>query len=496
MKKGLFITKSTTQLLAENDDKSHGLKQVLTKWNLVFLGIGAVIGAGIFVRTGQAAAGYAGPAIALSYVLSGLGCLFAGLCYAEYAAAIPVAGSAYSYSYATLGEFIAWLIGWDLILEYMFAASSVAGAWSGHFKDFMEHVLGFHLPAALTNTPITYDVLHGSLHSSGALMNLPAMLLIGVMTSLLVIGISESAKFNNIMVIIKLIIIVMIIGFGFSYINWDNLHPFIPEFVPANPAAGLMHSQYGWTGIFQGAGVIFFAYIGFDAVSTAAQETKNPQKDVPFGMIGSLGICGILFLGMSITLCGLMPYKMLGGDAPVAAALRYAAGGKLDWLATGVDIAVLCGLSSVVLVLLMGQPRIFYAMSKDGLLPPAFSKVHPKYGTPYVPTIITGIACALIAGLVPDALIGELVSIGTLLAFVVVCVGVIVLRKTKPELPRPFKTPFVPAVPILGALLCLSQTVKLPGDTWLRLFAWMAIGVAIYFGYGIKHSKLRQQNQS
>ncbi|WP_395746869.1 APC family permease [Prosthecobacter sp.] len=484
MKKGLFITKSTAQLAAESSDDSHGLKRVLSRWALVSLGIGAVIGTGIFVLTGHAAADFAGPAVALSYVLSGLGCLFAGLCYAEYAAAIPIAGSAYTYSYATLGELVAWLIGWDLILEYMFAASTVAVGWSKHFLPFMKDFFNVDLPEQWCRAPLDY--VDGHIVHTSHFVNIPAMLLIWVITWLLVVGMKESARFNNIMVAIKVVIILLIIGLGWGYINPANLTPFIPE------QTGEL-GKYGWPGILKGAGVIFFAYIGFDAVSTAAQETKNPQKDMFWGMIGSLAICAVLFVLVSIVLCGMVNYKELHVDAPVVYALEKVAGDSLKWLRMAVEIAVLAGLSSVILVLLMGQPRVFFSMAKDGLLPPMFAKVHPKYGTPHITTIVTGLLCSVLAGFLPLNLLGELVSIGTLMAFTVVCIGIIVLRRTNPGMPRPYRTPWVPLVPILGAGICVAQTVLLPPDTWIRLFVWMTIGLVIYFLYGIKHSKLRKE---
>ncbi|MFC5456887.1 APC family permease [Prosthecobacter fluviatilis] len=485
MKKGLFITKSTTQLIAESNDDSHGLKRVLSRWALVSLGIGAVIGTGIFVLTGHAAADHAGPAVALSYIFSGIGCLFAGLCYAEYAAAIPIAGSAYTYSYATLGELVAWLIGWDLILEYMFAAATVAVGWSKYFLPFMRDFFHVNLPEQWCRAPLDY--IDGHIVHTSSYVNIPAMLLVWVISWLLVVGIKESASFNNVMVGTKVVIILMIIGLGWGYIQSSNLTPFVPE----NTGE---FGKFGWSGVLAGAAKIFFAYIGFDAVSTAAQETKNPQKDMFWGMIGSLAICAVLFVLVSIVLCGMVNYKELHVDAPVVYALEKAAGDSLKWLRMAVEIAVLAGLSSVILVLLMGQPRVFFSMAKDGLLPPMFAKVHPKYGTPHVTTIVSGLVCSVLAGFLPLNLLGELVAIGTLMAFAVVCVGIIVLRKTKPDMPRPYRTPWVPVVPVLGTLICLGQAFALPGDTWLRLFIWMAIGLVIYCFYGVKHSKLRQMN--
>ncbi len=477
----LLRTKPLEQLHAEANSSSHGLRRVLGRYHLIALGIGAVIGTGIFVLTGHAAADFSGPAVALSYILSGLGCLFAGLCYAEYAAALPIAGSAYTYTYATLGEFMAWIIGWDLILEYLFAASTVAVGWSKHFIPFMKDFFGVELPANWCKAPLDY--VGGQIIHTSHYVNIPAMVLVWAVTALLVVGIRESARFNNIMVAVKLTIILLIIGLGWGYINWDNLTPFVPENT-GTPG------QYGWSGVLKGAGVIFFAYIGFDAVSTAAQETRNPQKDMFWGMIGSLLICGLLFVGVSIVLCGMVPYKELHVDAPVVYALEKVAGDSLKWLRMSVEIAVLAGLSSVILVLLMGQPRIFFSMARDGLLPKSFAKIHPKYGTPHITTIVTGLLCSLLAGFLPLNLLGELVSIGTLMAFTVICIGVIVLRRTKPDMPRPYRTPWVPWLPIAGAIICMAQTVLLPSDTWWRLVIWMALGVVVYFAYGRRHSRL------
>jgi basic amino acid/polyamine antiporter, APA family len=493
-----------TEAVAEGE---HALRRALGALNLTSLGIGAIIGAGIFVLTGSAAAQYAGPAIVLSFVLAGLACLFAGLCYAEFAAMIPIAGSAYTYGYATLGEFLAWIIGWDLILEYLFGASTVAVGWSGYFGGLMRQI-GFTLPPALSQAPLTVqgnDVMRSVLCvdpatnnviqlAQGAacdtsryvvqsgIVNVPAVVLILLLTTLLVIGIRESARFNNFIVFLKLAIVFLVIGFGFMFVNKANWSPF----VPSNTGE---FGQYGWSGIVRGAGVVFFAYIGFDAVSTAAQEAKNPQRDMPIGILASLGICTVLYILMSLVMTGLAHYTTLNVPDPVRVALE-TAGPSLTWLTGIVNIGAVAGLASVVLVMLMGQPRIFYAMARDGLLPAVFGKVHPRFRTPYITTIITGLVAATIAGFFPIGLLGELVSIGTLLAFVIVSAGVIVLRYTNPNAPRPFRTPMVPLVPILGILTCGYLMVGLPGDTWLRLIIWMGIGLVIYFAYSRGHSRL------
>ncbi|MBK7594151.1 MAG: amino acid permease [Gemmatimonadetes bacterium] len=509
----LFRTKSLTALLPEDGEPT--LKRSLTASNLVLLGIGAIIGAGIFVLTGTAAAQYAWPAVVISFIIAGLGCLFAGLCYAEFASMIPVAGSAYTYGYATLGELVAWIIGWDLILEYLFAASTVAVGWSGYFTAFLSSV-GLHIPAAFAGAPFSVEGTHtlvrsqlcvdpatggvavdavtrtavaiGSCVSSGfevhqGIINLPAMVLVLMVTALLVIGMKESARFNNIIVFVKLAIVFLVIAFGIKYVNTANWHPFIP---PNTGETG----HFGWSGILRGAGVIFFAYIGFDAVSTAAQEAKNPQRDLPIGILGSLAVCTVLYIAMALVMTGMAHYSELNVSHPVFVAIQKA-GPALAWLGFLVNVGAIAGLASVVLVMLMGQPRIFYAMSRDGLLPKVFGKVHPKYGTPWIATIITGVVAAAVAGMFPIALLGELVSIGTLLAFVIVCGGIWVLRVRRPELERPFRTPSVPLVPMLGIAVCGYMMYGLPIDTWIRLGVWMALGLLIYFGYGIRHSRLR-----
>ena len=458
--KQLWQRKSVDALTAIENN----LKQTLTAKDLTLLGVGGVIGAGIFVLTGIAAAKYAGPAIVLSFVLAGLACGLAALCYSELAAMIPVSGSAYSYAYATLGELMAWIIGWDLVLEYALASSAVAIGWAGYLISFLA-ALGIHLPAYLT-TAYLADPIAG-------FINLPAVLIILLLTGLLVLGIRLSAMFNFAMVLIKLVVIIVFIIAGAGHIqaeNWADFNPF------------------GVSGILTGAGVIFFAYIGFDAVSTAAQEAVNPQKDVPFGIIASLLICTVLYILVAGVLTGVISYQALNVAAPIALAVDHI--GML-WLSPIIKVGAIAGLTSVMLVLLMGQSRIFFAMAKDGLLPPVFAEVHPQFQTPHLSTLMVGMVVALLAGFMPIEKLGELVSIGTLFAFVLVCCGVLVLRVTHPELERHFKCPASPYVPVSGILVCLGLMAGLPFDTWVRLLVWLLIGFGIYFGYGIKHSRLR-----
>jgi APA family basic amino acid/polyamine antiporter len=467
---------------ADGSSGEPTLKRTLGAMNLTLLGVGAIIGAGIFVLTGTAAAQYAGPAIVLAFVLAGTGCLFAGLCYAEFASMIPIAGSAYTYGYATLGELVAWIIGWDLILEYLFAASTVAVGWSSYFTSFLRDYVGVELPAQLTNAPFSVQGTH-TLVASGAIINLPAMFLVAILTTLLTVGIQESAKLNNLIVFLKVTIVFLVIGFGFMYVKPENWQPFIP---PNDGTFG----HFGVSGIVRAAGVIFFAYIGFDAVSTAAQEAKNPQRDLPIGILASLTICTVLYILMARVMTGIAHYSELNVADPVYVAIAKAGPG-LDWLKPLIALGAIAGLASVVLVMLLGQPRIFYAMARDGLLPPIFGKVHPKYQTPYISTIITGIFACIIAGLFPIALLGELVSIGTLLAFVIVSAGVLVLRYRQPNLHRPFRTPLVPLVPLLSIAICGYMMYGLPADTWLRLLIWLGLGLAIYFLYGRHHSRVQ-----
>ncbi len=479
--KNLFIRKSLEQINAHAEEGNE-LKRHLNAFNITMLGIGCIIGAGIFVLTGTAAANHAGPAVSLSFVISAIGCLFAGLCYAEFASMIPVSGSAYTYGYATMGEFIAWIIGWDLILEYLFGSATVAVGWSGYVVSFFAD-LGIYLPASICQSPFIFE--HGKWSSTGAIFNFPAVFIIGLMTTLLVIGIKESAKVNNIVVIIKVIVILLFIGFGIAYINTDNWVPF----VPANEGS---FGHFGWSGILTGAAVVFFAYIGFDAVSTTAQEAINPKRDLPIGILVSLAICTILYVVVSLVLTGIVNYTELNVPAPIALAIDKA-GKSLFWLRPIIKIGAIAGLSSVVMVLLLGQSRIFYSMASDGLLWKSFAKTHPKFKTPHITSIVTGIFAAVFAGLFPIGLLGELVSIGTLLAFVIVSIGLLILRRKEPNAPRKFRTPWVPFIPILGAIICLAQMASLPADTWIRLIAWMLLGFAIYFFYGIKHSHVRQK---
>jgi len=480
MPRRLFSTKPVGEL--HEADTVNELHRTLDARALVMLGIGAIIGTGIFVLTGTAAANHAGPALVISFLIAGLGCGLAGLCYAEFASMIPVSGSAYSYSYATLGEVVAWFIGWNLILEYLFAAATVAVGWSGYVVSLCEQ-LGIHLPDALTNAPLTKGSGHFEIVRTGALLNLPAVLIVAAITALCYVGIHQTARFNAIVVAIKVTVILLFIAFGVWVVDGANWEPFIP------PNTG-EYGHFGWSGVVQAAGIIFFAYIGFDAVSTAAQEAKNPQRDMPVGILASLAICTVLYVAVSAVLTGMVPYPDLNTPAPVALALdRHP---ELRWLAGWIKLGAIAGMTSVMLVMLLGQPRIFYAMSRDGLLPPLFRKVHPTHKTPYVGTLITGSLAALIAGLFPVTILGELVSIGTLLAFTTVCIGVLVLRYTRPDLKRPFKVPAPWLVCTTGALVCTGMMISLPHDTWVRLFGWTALGFLIYFFYGYRHSELRR----
>jgi len=476
----LLATKSIAEL-HEQESSGNQLRRALTATQLTLLGIGGIIGTGIFVLTGTAAAEHAGPALALSFIVAGLGCTFAGLCYAEFAAMIPVSGSAYSYSYATLGEGIAWFIGWNLILEYLFAVATVSVGWSGYAISFLEQV-HIHIPAALANAPLDQgaDALH--LVRTGAILNLPAMAIVAAIATICYIGIKQSAAFNSVIVTIKVSVIVLFILFGVSYINPAHWQPFIP------PNAG--HGVYGWSGIMAASGVIFFAYIGFDAISTAAQEAKNPQRDMPIGILASLVICTVLYVIVSTILTGMVSYKELDVAAPVALALDKYPG--LHWLGIPVKLGAVAGMTSVMLVMTIAQARIFFAMARDGLLPPFFGRVHPRFRTPSTGTAITGTAAAIIGGLFPVKVLGELVSIGTLAAFVTVCLGVLVLRRTRPDLPRPFRAPWPWFTCSAGAIVCGAMMYSLGAATWWRLAIWTAVGVIVYAVYGYKHSCVRK----
>ncbi|HEX4389881.1 MAG TPA: amino acid permease [Steroidobacteraceae bacterium] len=476
----LLATKSIDELHAQEASSSE-LRRTLTATQLTLLGIGGIIGTGIFVLTGTAAANHAGPALPLSFIIAGIGCTLAALCYAEFAAMIPVSGSAYSYSYATLGEGIAWFIGWNLVLEYLFAVATVSVGWSGYAISLLDQ-LGIHVPAALSHAPL--DSVGDGLHlvRTGAIINLPAIAIVAAIATICYIGIRESATFNAVIVTIKVTVVVLFILFGVSFINTANWHPYIP--------ANSGHTgTFGWSGVLAASGVIFFAYIGFDAISTAAQETKNPQRDMPIGILASLIVCTVLYVIVAAVLTGMVSYKQLDVAAPVALALdKYAA---LHWLGLPVKLGAVAGMTSVMLVMTIAQARIFFAMARDGLLPPFFGHVHPKFRTPSTGTVITGIAAALVGGLFPVKVLAEVVSIGTLAAFVTVCIGVLVLRRTRPDLRRPFRTPLPWFTCLGGAAVCALMMYSLGGPTWWRLFWWTVIGVLIYGFYGYRHSRLR-----
>jgi len=476
----LFRRKSVTDLQAEAAT-DHSLKRALGALNLTMLGIGAIIGTGIFVLTGTVAAQNAGPAVVLSFVLAGIASVFAALCYSEFASLVPMAGSAYTYGYATLGELIAWIIGWDLVLEYALGAVTVAIGWSGYVVSFL-HDVGINVPCALSAARgVTVTCADGT--AVTAVFNLPAVIIIAIVTTLLVVGIKESANFNNVIVFVKVAVVILFIIGAAHAINPANWHPFIP----ANTGT---RGEFGWTGVMTGAGVVFFAYIGFDAVSTAAQEAKNPQKDMPVGIIGSLLICTVLYIIVSGIATGVMSYKDLNVPDPIAVVADHAG---LGWMATLIKLGAIAGLSSVILVMLLGQSRVFYSMSRDGLLPPFINKIHPRFQTPYITSIITGIGVAIVSALLTVREAGSLVSIGTLLAFVIVSIGVVVLRMREPNLPRAFKTPAVFVVAPLGAISALYLMISLPQRTWIRLLVWFVLGMFIYFGYGMHKSKLAQK---
>ena len=480
--KNLFRKKDIAAMLHEAGTHNAGLRRTLTATSLVLLGIGAIVGTGIFVITGQAAAQYAGPALTISFVISALCCVFAGFCYAEFAAMIPVSGSVYSYSYATMGEFLAWFIGWNLILEYLFACSAVSVGWSGYMLSLLEG-WNIHLPSQLTQSTLVH--VNGEWALTGSILNFPALCIIAIITVILLGGIRQSAWVNTVIVCIKLTVILLFIGFGLSYIDTSNWIPYIPE----NTGE---FGRFGWSGILRGAAIVFFAYLGFDALSTTAQETRQPQKDMPKGILISLGICALLYVVVTAVLTGIVKYDQLNVDAPIALAIDRAGAG-LAWISPFIKLGAIAGISSVILVMMMGQSRIYFAISKDGLLPALFSKVSVKHGVPHNATIFAGIVTGIIAGLFPLSVLSELVSIGTLMAFAIVCISVMVLRRTHPELKRPFKVPLVWLIPSLGAFFCILQMVSLPLTTWLRLILWTAAGFVIYFMYGKWNSHLRKK---
>ncbi|MNJ92920.1 putative amino acid permease YhdG [compost metagenome] len=471
------LKKPIDVLVAESAESGEGtLKRTLSNRSLVALGIGAIIGAGLFSLTGIAAADHAGPAVTLSFVLAAVGCAFAGLCYAEFASMIPVAGSAYTYSYATMGEFMAWIIGWDLVLEYALGAATVGVSWSGYFNKLL-HEFGLEMPLYLTKSFAEVD---------GGGINLPAIVIVSLLSLLLMRGTKESASLNNVLVVVKVIVVLLFIGLGWKFINPANHTPYIPE----NTG---VYGEFGISGIASGAALVFFAFIGFDAVSTAAQEAKNPQKGMPIGILGSLAVCTVLYVLFAHVMTGLVPFEIFKGDAsPAATAFKVTGYG---WLQMGLIVAILAGYTSVILVMLMGQSRVFYTMSKDGLLPKFFSSIHSTYRTPWKTNIFFMVFVSLFAGFVPVTDLGHMVSIGTLLAFSLVCIGVMILRKTDPDRPRPFRTPLVPLVPILGILVCFYLMYSLPIEAWVRLAIWMALGVAIYFFYGKGNSVLGRKNK-
>lgn len=478
----IWLKKNIDQLAHEATDSDKGLKRTIGTVGLVALGIGAIIGAGLFTSTAEAIANHTGPAVTISFVVAGIGCALAGLCYAEFASMIPIAGSAYTYAYATLGEFIAWIIGWDLVLEYGVASAKVATSWSEYLNKLLGNVFHFQIPYEFAHSPFqaSADGTHG-------IMNLPAVFIILLLSIVLVRGVKGSSVLNSIIVIVKVGIVLLFIGFGWSYINPQNFVPYIPE----NTSG--VSGEFGWTGIFAGAGVVFFAFIGFDAVSTAAQESKNPQRDMPKGILLSLLICVVLYILFAHVLAGVANYKefkTVGQEASVTYVIdTYMR--NYGWLSTLVTVAILAGFSSVILVMLMGQSRVFFSMSKDGLVPQVFSQLHPVFKTPWKSNILFFIFVSLIAAFVPASIISDMTVIGTLFAFVIVCLGIIVLRKTNPSITRPFRTPWVPVIPILGIIVCTGLIYTLGPSNWLRLIIWLMIGVVIYFVYGVKNSRLQ-----
>jgi len=482
-----LVKKDIHQLVKEvGEDDGKSLKRTLDATNLVALGVGAIIGAGLFVRTAAAAANNAGPSVTIGFIIAAIGCALAGLCYAEFASMIPIAGSAYTYSYATMGELVAWVIGWDLVLEYALGAATVGIAWSEYLNKLLEYV-GMHIPYEWCHSPF-----EASTAGVSGIMNIPALFIIFLLSMLLIRGTKESAWVNGVIVITKVAIVILFIIFGWSFINPVNHQNYIPEATKYIDSQGVDHNYGGIMGILGAAGVVFFAFIGFDAVSTAAQESKNPKRDMPIGILGSLAVCTVLYILFAHVLTGVASiddFRNQGKEASIAYAIKtYMTG--YDWLAKLVTVAILAGFSSVILVMLMGQSRVFYSMSKDGLVPPVFGELHSKFRTPYKSNIIFFLFVGSFAAFVPGDIAGDMTSIGTLFAFILVCAGVIILRKTNPDMPRQFKTPWVPVVPILGIVVCLAMILGLGWPNWSRLLIWLAIGFVIYFAYSKKHSKL------
>jgi basic amino acid/polyamine antiporter, APA family len=484
----LFRTKSIDALLADAQQTGEGtLRRTLGPWALVALGIGAIIGAGLFVRTAAAIADRAGPSVVLAFIVAGIGCAFAGLCYAEFASMIPVAGSAYTYSYATMGEFVAWIIGWDLVLEYAVGAATVAIAWSEYLNRVLDW-FGLRVPYQWSHSP--WDMVSNT--GVSGIMNIPAVVILGILSALLIRGTKESAFVNAIIVVVKVTIVLMVIAVGWGFINPANHTPLIPEATTYTTPQGVVHNYGGIWGILGAAGVVFFAYIGFDAVSTAAQEAKNPKRDMPIGILGSLVICTVLYVLFSYVLSGVATvedFRSHGREASVAFAIStYMTG--YEWLSRAVTVAILAGFSSVILVMLLGQTRVFYSMSKDGLVPAVFSAVHPRYRTPYKSNVLFFFFTAAFAAFIPEDIVGEMTSIGTLFAFMLVCAGVWIMRLRRPEIERGFRVPALPVVATLGIVVCGSMIAGLGWTNWLRLIAWLAIGMVLYFGYGRRHSRL------
>ncbi|GCE48664.1 amino acid/polyamine/organocation transporter (APC superfamily) [Thermosporothrix hazakensis] len=486
----IFRTKSIEQSIRDTEEPEHQLRKALGPLDLIVFGVGVTIGTGIFVTTGKAAADYAGPAIVISFLLAGLACGLAALCYAEFASSVPVSGSAYTFSYATLGEFIAWVIGWDLILEFMVGASVVSVGWSSYFGELLKG-LGIHLPAVIAGGP-------------GAVMNLPAALIALLLTAVVTVGIRTSSIVNLVITCIKVVVVLFFIGLGIFFVKPANWVPFIP---PAIPAAitkpfwdttvlqmlGSRPMEYGWPGVVSGASLVFFAYIGFDIVATTAEETRNPQKNMPIGIFGSLALCTVLYIAVSLVMTGIVPYTQLATSENTAAmALAFSAIGQ-SWAAVLVSIGAICGMTAVIMILMLGQSRVFFAMSRDNLLPRWFSQVHPRFKTPYRINIIVGIVVAFTAAFTPVSALEEMTNIGTLTAFILVSIGVIVLRRTRPNLRRAFRTPLVPWIPILAVLICFYLMLGLPLLTWVRFLVWLAIGVVLYFVYGQQHSRLAKE---